>query len=224
MAIGVTHTQYSADSWRPRVAADRAVDVMRDTVDIQNQALMGWGALNPEPSPGVFDWRSLDQRIGLMRRVQGSVLSITLCGAPDWMKGGIAGQTRWDDLEKAPTPEHFDDFANLAAQVARRYPDVEYYFVWNELKGFYNPKTNNWDIEKYTQLYNLVYAALKKVRSSIKVGGPYVPMDTWKSRESMSHPSTLGGQWGTVDGRSISAVQYWLAHNSGADFIALDGA
>lgn len=223
MAVGATHTQYSADPWHPKGSVKRAVSVLDGSIDIQNQALMGWGAENPMPSPGVYDWESLDERVGLMRRSRRSVLSITLCGAPDWMKGGKPGQTDWDDIEKAPLPEHFDDFAALSAEVARRYPDVEYFFVWNELKGFHDEATNDWDMASYTALYNKVYLALKAVRPTVKVGGPYVPMDSWSSPDQASHTSTLRGPWGVVDSRSLTAVEYWLAHNVGADFITVDG-
>ena len=111
---------------------------------------MGWGAGNPEPSPGEYDWGSLDTRVELMRRT-GARIVITLCCAPDWMKGGEPGETDWSNLEGsiaiafthfstplptqhskespmmqvAPLPEHYADFADLCAKVAERYPDVE---------------------------------------------------------------------------------------------------
>ena len=70
-------------------------------------------------------------------RGTGGTKIITLCGAPDWMKGGKAGQTDWNKLEVAPTPNHYADFAQLAKQIALRYPDVQYFQVWNELKGMW---------------------------------------------------------------------------------------
>ena len=90
----------------------------------QNQHIMGWGGGNPEPSPGEYDWESLDRRVDLMRRT-GARMVITLCCAPDWMKGGEPGETDWSNLEVAPLPEHYGDFAELCAKVAERYPDVE---------------------------------------------------------------------------------------------------
>ena len=63
---------------------------------------------------------------------------ITLCCAPDWMKGGQPGETDWSRLEVAPDPAHFADFAELAADVAKRYPQVKHFIVWNELKGFHD--------------------------------------------------------------------------------------
>ena len=59
---------------------------------------MGWGGGNPEPSPGKYDWGSLDVRVETMRRT-GARMVITLCCAPDWMKGGEPGETDWSNLE-----------------------------------------------------------------------------------------------------------------------------
>ena len=58
---------------------------------------MGFGGGNPEPSPGEYDWTSLDRRVDMMRRT-GARIVVTLCCAPDWMKGGEPGETDWDML------------------------------------------------------------------------------------------------------------------------------
>ena len=84
---------------------------------------MGFGTLNPEPSPGEFDWCSLDTRMQLVKDTGGKAM-LTLCCSPDWMKGGPDGATDWDKLERAPLPEHYDDFAKLAAATVQRYPQV----------------------------------------------------------------------------------------------------
>ncbi|GIM93134.1 hypothetical protein Ato02nite_049270 [Paractinoplanes toevensis] len=214
--LGVTHTQYTADG--DSRADARARDYLAATPLAGNQHIMGWGALDPEPSPGVFDWHTLDGRVSLLRRTTDDPV-ITLCGAPDWMKGGRAGHTDWNELETAPREEHFDDFAALAATVARRYPQVRNYLVWNELKGFYDSARNDWDIEAYTKLYNRVYAAIKKVNPEIRIGGPYVVLDTWTDGDS-----PLTGPWGTVDSRAVAAIDYWMANKAGADFVAVDGS
>jgi hypothetical protein len=144
LALGVTHTQHSFDAWGDPLAVASGRALLRDASVYQNQHLMGWGALNPEPAPGVFNWDSLDRRVQLMRDT-GAVGVITLCCAPDWMKGGQAGATDWSALTTAPLPEHYRDFAELARQVALRYPDVKYFQVWNELKGFWNDAENRWN-------------------------------------------------------------------------------
>jgi hypothetical protein len=216
---GFTHTQFSADRGNPR-ALDSARDALTRQPLVQAQAIMGWGADNPEPAPGRFDFRSLDARVDLIRRSQGTPV-ITLCCAPDWMKGGPAGKTDWSYLEDAPEREHFRDYAALAARVAQRYPDVKYYVVWNEFKGFYNDTLNRWDHEGYTELYNQVYDALKAVDPGIKVGGPYMVMDSYSPDRP---PTAVAGPWGSVDERVLDAVEYWLEHKRGADFLVVDGA
>jgi hypothetical protein len=220
-AVGVTHTQYSIDAWGDAQARAGARSVLSATASYQNQHLFGWGTLNPEPSPGRYDWSSLDQRIGLIRAAGGTPV-ITLCCAPDWMKGGRPGETDWRRLEEAPTPQHYDDFAALAAAAARRYPDVRHFQVWNELKGFWNSARNRWDYEGYTRLYNAVYDALKAVDRRLQVGGPYVVLETWHDQDAGGHPSDLSGACGVLDQRGLDVLDYWLKHKHGADFVAVD--
>ena len=42
--------------------------VLRQVPMLQNQHIMGFGADNPEPSPGRYEWRTLDSRVTLMDR------------------------------------------------------------------------------------------------------------------------------------------------------------
>jgi hypothetical protein len=216
---GVTHTQYSADNAAAQVR-ERAQGILGRVPMLQNQHIMGWGANNPEPSPGQYNFRDLNRRLKFMASSRALPI-ITLCCAPDWMKGGKAGFTDWNKNHTvAPDPKHFDDYAKLAVRVAKQYPTVKHYMVWNEFKGFWNPTTNRWDAEGYTELYNKVYDALKKVDPEIQVGGPYVPIDSYGT----GAPSELSGTYGTIDQRSLDAVEYWIEHKKGADFIVVDGA
>jgi hypothetical protein len=216
---GFTHSQFSADHGEEAAVSSLANALQAQTV-VQVQPIMGWGVVNPEPTPGVYDFDSLDSRMEFIRRSGGTPV-ITLCCAPDWMKGGRAGDTDWNEIETAPLPQHYTDFAALSAAIARRYPDVRHFMVWNELKGFFDDETKEWDAEAYTELYNAVYAALKAVRSDILVGGPYMGMTT--APTASLHASSLHGRWGSVDQRSLDVVEYWLRHKRGADFIIVDG-
>ncbi|MGV9454266.1 GH39 family glycosyl hydrolase [Streptomyces sp. NPDC003635] len=222
---GFTHTQFSADEGDP-AAVDRVEKRLADAGLAQIQHLMGWGADNPEPVPGRYDFEAMDRRIDFVRASGGTPV-VTLCCAPDWMKGGEAGvdDTDWSQaaLETAPEPEHFDDFAALAATVAKRYPDVRHFIVWNEFKGFWNDAEARWDYEGYTQLYNLVHRALKKVNPEIMVGGPYLVMDSLDPREEHASPA-LKGSWGAMDRRVLDAFSYWNEHKAGADFVVVDGS
>ena len=218
---GITHTRQSPDGWNQRESVDRARGLIRSTGLVQNQYIMGFGAGNPEPAPGQFDFKSLDARMELIAGTSGLPV-ITLCCAPDWMKGGAWGQTDWSTLEQPPLPEHYADFAALAEAVARRYRWVKHYQVWHPLNGFYDRARNNWDERGYTRLYNHVYTRLKAVDPRIKVGGPSVPLDGWSSPARTSHPSALKGDWGVMDRRSLDALAWWLKHKEGADFISVD--
>jgi hypothetical protein len=143
---------------------------------------------------------------------------VTLCTAPGWMKDA----DDWD-MDAASTPGHYGDFAGLALAVARRYPRVRYFQVWNELKGFWDDAQNRWNHEGYTELYNLVYERLKEHDAELRIGGPYVSLNVYKDEGQMSHPSSLTGPFGTVDRRDLDAIAYWLQHKAGADFVNIDG-
>ena len=221
LSNGVTHGQHSADAWQDAHAITKAWSYLDRNKFLQNQHMMGWGALSPEPSPGEYDWTTLDDRINVIRHTGGEPV-ITLCCSPDWMKGGEAGQTDWSKIEKAPDLKHYDDFANLAAAVASRYPDVKYFQVWNELKGFYSVDKKRWDYEHYTYLYNKVYDAVKKVRPDAQLGGPYAVMESYPDEASTPHPSGIRGDWGVLDQASIDVVNYWLKNKHGAEFISID--
>jgi hypothetical protein len=183
--------------------------------------IMGWGVGSPEPSPGIFDFSQIAKRIAFVQST-GGIPVITLCASPDWMKGGQPGVTDWSQIDVAPVPQHFQDFATLSAAIAKAFPQVKYFVVWNEMKGFWDQSTNSWDAAGYTSLYNDVFSAIKTVRPDALVGGPYVSMES-SSGPSTSSPATPSGPWGHLDPTSLAAVSYWLAHKTGADFIAVDG-
>lgn len=213
--LGLTLTQDT--EVRPAEA-----DALRQAGPLANVHIMGFGVDNPMPAPGQYDWSSLDARMSLVRR-SGATPVITLCCAPDWMKGGQAGATDWNQLETAPRTEHFGDFAALSVAVAKRYPYVRYFLVWNELKGFFRTDLNRWDQESYTTFYNTVYSALKSHDARLSVGGPYVVMENWSRPDVASHASSVTGPWGVVDQRSLDVVEYWLDNARGADFVTIDG-
>lgn len=226
-SAGVTHTQTSLNSWGNSGATNTAKVLLENSTYYQNQHIMGWGALNPWPDSTVtnsanWDWKSLDDRIKIIRDTKGKAV-ITLCGCPTWMHTPSSnGKTEWGDaLEKAPTRAHFDDFAHLSAEVARRYPDVLYFQVWNELKGFWNMSLNRWRYEDYTTMYNMIYDSLKAINPAVKIGGPYPVMGTYSVRKSFT--SDYGGAYGFFDKRPLDAIVYWLANKKGADFLCIDG-
>lgn len=177
--------------------------------------IMGWGLPSPEPSPGVYDLSALAGRISLIQSTGGTPV-VTLCAAPDWMKRGTGTDT-------APTPDHYGDFAALAAKIAASFPQVKYFVVWNEFKGFWNATANDWNIQGYTAMYDEVYRAVKQVRPDAQVGGPYAVLPTLDRPVAKTLPTSPQGPWGFVDQRTVNALSYWLGHAAGADFVAVDG-
>ena len=229
MAIGATHEHSDADYWNNPLAVASAKQLMQASLIYQNQQIMGWGADDPEPLPGVYNWKSLDARVQLMQSTQAKMV-LTICCAPGWMRSP-GYQDDWRYLENAPDPSHVQDFAQLSQQIALRYPDVKYFQVWNELKGMWSTSPgatpgignfNRWDYERYTTLYNAVYDAIKRVRPDAQLGGPYVVMDSDGNSFGMSNPGPSYA-WGTLDQRPLDVITYWLQHKHGADFIAVDG-
>ena len=218
---GFTHTQYSADDGEPKAVATITDALKSSPPMVQAQHIMGWGVDNPEPEPGKFNFGDLDLRMDFIKRT-GGIPVIVLCCAPDWMKGGESGETDWDDLEGAPLPEHFDDFAELSRKVAERYPQVRHFIVWNEFKGFFDDDRKRWRAEEYTDLYNKVYDAVKAVNPENQVGGPYLDFATWPLN-SPDAAAELQGPWGAVDQRVLDAFAYWNQHKDGADFVVVDG-
>jgi hypothetical protein len=224
---GVAHTQYSLDPWGNQAAINNGKVLLENSTIFQNQHIMGWGATNPWPdsiitSSADWDWESLDRRISLIRETNG-VPVITLCACPTWMHTPSKnGTTDWTAIEKAPTPDHYHKFARLCAEVARRYPDVKHFQVWNEFKGFYLAAENRWDYENYTLMYNIIYDSLKEINPALKIGGPYITMDSW-STDQISHPSALQGEYGVMDQRPLDVILYWLENRHGAEFISVDG-
>ncbi|MFL5591548.1 MAG: hypothetical protein ACJ8DI_28385, partial [Ktedonobacteraceae bacterium] len=141
------------------------------------------------------------------------------------------------------------NWLHLVDSVARRYMvspyNVRYFQVWNELKGYYNPATNQYDSTTsagdptgsnakhgYTYMYNQVYTRIMQVAnslgiatSSVFVGGPYVVIDTWGSG-SGGFPTTeaflKNKAYGNYDQRGLDVVKYWLQKKAGAGFVTVD--
>lgn len=214
-------------------AVASAKSLLTSMDSFQNVALMGWGADDPEPSPGRYQWASLDNEVDVMgATVPASQRMITLCTAPGWMK--VGGESQEWNMEAAVSPSYFQDFANLAALVAERYdgthkgangqllPKVDYFDVWNEMKGFLNASANTWDYQGYTTMYNDVYRAIKAVRPDARIGGPYAPVGAGTAATT-SDPSSVQGAFGVVDYRDLDVLTYWLQHKVGAQFVSMDG-
>lgn len=126
------------------------VDVVRVSVD--------WHAT--EPSRGAFAWASTDEVLrGL--HAHGIAPLVTLYGAPRWANGGRS--ENW-------APVSGSSFAAFAAAVAKRYPFVHLWTVWNE------PNQRRWlrptsPAVYVRRLLNPAYAAIHRVSPRSQVAG-----------------------------------------------------
>jgi hypothetical protein len=226
LATGATHMQYSLDPDGNPLALERARKALAKATSYQNQHIMGFGADNPWPDPNLndpnrWDWASLDRRVQLMLETNSTPV-ITLCCAPTWMVDASWRRgTDWSKLELAPLLAQEDAFARLSAEVAKRYPKVTYFQVWNQFKGMWNARENSWDAERYTRLYNKIWRAVKAVRPDAKIGGPYLVLEGSGATRRLGYPE----DWYTDDPitpRNRAVLEHWLTNKLGADFITID--
>ncbi len=200
--IGLTHVHTQWDQGHPEAVA-RVKSLLGKGIRFHNQHITHWGVDNDlMPGPGRYEWRTLDHRMELIRSIDNAVPVITLCGAPAWMKD-YDPRAKWQ-VEVRVRDENVPDFAALCQKVALRYPQVEYFQIWNEFKGYWTKGGR--DVERFTTMYNAVYDAVKAVRPQVKIGGPYLP---------------LGGRDLSADDRRV--LDYWRQHSRGADFFTFDG-
>jgi hypothetical protein len=146
-----------------------------------------FGVFCHDPTPAISnDWtasqqgfagKGLDDAVALINtfRRPESKLMIQLYGIPGWQGGLAIG-----DNYKSTAPDtlaHEDNFAAACARIALRYngtggqPNVEYFAVWNEMKGM-----DSYTVamrQKYIRIYNKVWNAIKAVRPLAQIGGPY---------------------------------------------------
>ncbi len=55
------------------------------------------------------------------------------------------------------------------------------------------------------------------------MGGPYIDMDSLPPGDQ-TNSSSVRGSWGSIDQRVVDALEYWLRHKAGADFLVVDGS
>ena len=182
-------------------------------------------------------------------------MCVTMCGSPPYMRApktggpnpmGTATFGLYDFLP--PHWSHHDNFATLAAAIVARYPQINALHWWNEGKGYYystpaagsvmippgsglslapGAHTNrNW-IEGMTDCYNKVHAAVKAVRSTVKVLGPYLVTRSYTASPSSdlannAFPESLYGAWGYADVKIVRDVMYFLENCVGTDALLLD--
>jgi hypothetical protein len=112
------------------------------------------------PRDRAYDWRRPDRVLRGLRRF-GLTPVVTLVGTPAWANGGRQANF---------APPHPRDFRSFATAVARRYPWVRYWLIWNE------PNKRLWLRPTKARIYvehllNPGYEAIHAVLPHARVGG-----------------------------------------------------
>lgn len=170
---------HTAFSWSSSPPAMPAAATQLQKVPLHNVHMVGFGSGNVNPSPGTLNWTTLDTQVQRMRdsSAASGTKMITLAGCPGWMKTTSTDPAVWaalDNEDGGPVASHYTDFANLCVAVVQRYPDITWFNVWHGMRGFWNSSLNRYNYEGYTSMYNTVYNAVKAVRPTAKIGGPYM--------------------------------------------------
>jgi hypothetical protein len=116
---------------------------------------------NPaSPRDRAYDWRRPDRVLRGLRRY-GLTPVLTLVGTPVWANGGRSANF---------APPHPRDFSRFATAVARRYPWVRDWLIWNE------PNKRLWLRPTKARVYvehllNPGYEAIHDVLPHVRVGG-----------------------------------------------------
>lgn len=233
---------------------------------IQNQHLIGFGSnTNPQPGAGAaYDWSFMDSTYGYPTSATGyfstaQERSIALTGCPPHMRVPKSGQT-WDpqgvrsgasltSLSDYSPPNHswFQEFADLCAAFAARYPHVKYFLFWNELKNWYfttqysgsslippgsglpagTGSSNRYWYEGITALWNKIYVAIKAVRPDAILCGPYNSLNSfsWDNSGDWANdafPDNYMGPWGYGDKKNLAVLRYFIANCTGVDILCTD--
>lgn len=180
---------------------------------VQAVPFYGWGtALN-----------QVDARIGEMAGASYRVL--TACSAPASMKPSGQGDTQTGLEDRVALGSH-QAYADLIAQCVLRNPSLTHVQVWNEYKGYWGAGNvgNRWGYEQETDLYNRVYRAVKAVRPSVQVGGPYIAFTKWLpgTGSNKAADASLNGPWGDADQRDFDVLDYFFRNAAGFDFVTVD--
>jgi hypothetical protein len=219
---GATLTQYSLDWWGDRGAVASGRNLLANSTGLVNQHLHGFGGIYPIGRNGAEDWTALDDRFNRALAGFDNVV-LTACCVPAYMEQSINGAPKEEFAPYwRPKTRYFQDYADVVLETVQRYPNITHIQVWNEMKGFWDLDKNRWDYASYTTLYNTIWNTVKPVRPDIKIGGPYVVLNSYGNDQWFD--STITGPWGTYDKRDLDVITYWLKNKAGADFIAVDGS
>lgn len=116
-----------------------------------------------ETAKGSYNWSRPDNTMKEHKKAGFYTLPIVGLYNPLYTEGNDSGNN------SPQTKEHFDAYAKYIAEMANRYPELEYFEIWNEPNGrkFWGGTKNPTD---YTYMTEIANHALKKVRPNATVG------------------------------------------------------
>jgi len=120
------------------------------------------------PSDPAYRWTATDRVLGALH-AHGTTVLVTFYRVPSWANGGRGSSV-------VPSDKHA--LADFAVAVARRYPWLRLWEVWNEpnLRTFLNPNSPRLYVER---MLNPTYRALHALSPSNRVaGGATAPLST----------------------------------------------
>lgn len=125
-----------------------------------------WHHIQPD-GPDSWDFTVPDRNVELARQSGTKLLGI-LCYSAPW-----ASTNPNSANARLHPPRHLPNFSRYVEQIVRRYPEIDYWEIWNEpnVAGYWMPLPN---AAAYTRLLKEAYRAVKDVRTSARVliGGP----------------------------------------------------
>ena len=128
---------------------------------------INWAML--EPARGEYDFAVYDQ-IYEADLAEGVKPLFIFAFAPGWAAGNAPCDTTTLGCHVPPDPEHYEDAARTAAEIARRYPRAAGIEIWNEpnTSHFWAPQP---DPDAYAKLLAYAYRAIKEVAPNLPVAG-----------------------------------------------------
>lgn len=213
LSTTLTHNTFKKPGYTE--AVQRAEQFLREGVDCIGQFTMDWGAGNTCPSKDKYDFKRLDERIGLIHRL-GKKPVLTFCRCPLWM--------RRDDPDKgvdaAPRKEMYSEFAHMAADFIRHYDAIGLPIyavnVWSETRGYWSKTLNRWELEDYVVLYNQVYDSIKIANPSVLVGGPFMHIESSPKGRNMADYA------GNISSSDRKALEAFIDNVKALDFFSID--
>ena len=215
LELGTTLTHNSFKYPKNTAAVARAEGFLREGVDCIGQFTMDWGAGNTCPEKGRYDFRKLDERVNLIHRL-GKKVVLTFCRCPAWMRREDADK----GVDAAPRQDMYGEFAHMAADFIRHYESIGKSIyavnVWSETRGYWSKSLNRWELEDYADLYNAVYDSIKKVNPIVKVGGPFMHIESSPKGKNMA---LFDGSISPTDRQALAA---FLQKARALDFFSID--